>query len=97
MRRRLIRGKGFVILLFAVIFSFGVLGQVDTRMHIGGSDWDVDVVYINVDEYVYSTLVSQYDFGQPSSSVQTLAALDGAAQEVENKTTKDAGTVASLP
>ncbi|NMB19296.1 MAG: peptidoglycan DD-metalloendopeptidase family protein [Firmicutes bacterium] len=53
MWRRLIRSRGFVLLIFAVIFSFGILGQVDTRMHIGGSDWDLDsLIYINVDDYL---------------------------------------------
>ena len=53
MWRRFIRSRGFVLLIFAVIFSFGILGQVDTRMHIGGSDWDLDsLIYINVDDYL---------------------------------------------
>lgn len=84
MRRRFVRGRGFVLLLFAVIFSFGILGQVDTRMHIGGGDWDVDsLIYINVDEYLYSanygytSFVSQESSnGQTSSTFQTLAALE---------------------
>lgn len=83
MRRRFVRSKGLILLFFAVIFSFGILGQVDTRMHIGGSDWDLDsLIYINVDEYLY-TLDSQDDFGQPAPTAETLAALDGAVQSVE--------------
>lgn len=53
MWRRFIRKKGFILLLFTIIFSLGILGQVDTRMHIGGSDWDMgSLIYINVDEYL---------------------------------------------
>ena len=94
MRRRFFRSKGFIILLFAVIFSFGILGQVDTRMHIGGGDWDLDsLIYINVDEYIYytETLGSQDDNGQPLPTVQTLAALDGAAQLVKDSQDEGAG------
>ncbi|NLM40867.1 MAG: peptidoglycan DD-metalloendopeptidase family protein [Firmicutes bacterium] len=102
MRRRFVRGKGFVLLLFAVIFSFGVLGQVDTRMHIGGSDWDMDsLIYINVDEYIYyySTLDSQEAFGQPAPAMQTLSALDGVALPVESPQDHalDTGTLAAVP
>jgi len=102
MRRRFVRGKGFVLLLFAVIFSFGVLGQVDTRMHIGGSDWDMDsLIYINVDEYIYyySTLDSQDAFGQPAPAMQTLSALDGVALPVESPQDHalDTGTLAAVP
>ncbi len=62
MWRRLIRSRGFVLLIFAVIFSFGILGQVDTRMHIGGSDWDLDsLIYINVDDYIYESFAQQSD------------------------------------
>lgn len=53
MWRRVIRSRGFILFTFVVIFSFGILGQVDNRMHIGGSDWDLDsLIYINVDEFI---------------------------------------------
>ena len=100
MRRRLVRGKGLVLLLFAVIFSFGILGQVDTRMHIGGGDWDLDsVIYINVDDYIYDNFVSHDNFGQPSTSVETLAALDGVTQPVERtpEPTQEERVTPSLP
>jgi LysM repeat protein len=100
MRRRFVRGKGLVLLLFAVIFSFGILGQVDTRMHIGGGDWDLDsVIYINVDDYIYDNFVSHDNFGQPSTSVETLAALDGVTQPVERtpEPTQEERVTPSLP
>ncbi|NMA61534.1 MAG: M23 family metallopeptidase [Firmicutes bacterium] len=53
MWRRVIRSRGFILLIFMIIFSFGILGQVDTRMHIGGSDWDLDsLIYINIDDFI---------------------------------------------
>lgn len=78
---RLIRSRGFVLLIFAVIFSFGILGQVDTRMHIGGSDWDLDsLIYINVDDYIFENLALQSDAqleeddpSTPPVSLQTVA------------------------
>lgn len=78
---RLIRSRGFVLLIFAVIFSFGILGQVDTRMHIGGSDWDLDsLIYINVDDYIFENLALQSDDqleeddpSTPPVSLQTVA------------------------
>ncbi|HPT83714.1 MAG TPA: peptidoglycan DD-metalloendopeptidase family protein [Limnochordia bacterium] len=100
MRRRFARGKGFILLLFAVIFSFGILGQVDTRMHIGGSDWDLDsLIYINVDEYLYYSTLDSQEYGQPLPTVQTLAALDGAAKPVETPQPQvlDEGTAEALP
>ena len=78
MWRRFVRSKGFILLLFAVIFSFGILGQVDTRMHIGGSDWDLDsLIYINVDDYLMDYLAHQDDLGQPLTQNETQASLDG--------------------
>lgn len=75
MWRRFIRSRGFILLIFAVVFSFGILGQVDTRMHFGGSDWDLDsLIYINVDDYVLNDYTSatqgsvQADQKQPSSN-----------------------------
>ena len=47
------RSKGFILLIFMIIFSFGILGQVDTRMHIGGGDWDFEnLVYIDIDDFL---------------------------------------------
>ncbi|MDI9485110.1 MAG: M23 family metallopeptidase [Bacillota bacterium] len=69
MWRRLIRSRGFILLIFAVIFSFGILGQVDTRMHIGGSDWDMDsLIYINIDGYVLEDFIYQDDPTHQSDS-----------------------------
>lgn len=81
MWRRLIRSRGFVLLIFAVIFSFGILGQVDTRMHIGGSDWDLDsLIYINVDDYIFESYALQNDVlakqdepSTPSAPLHTVA------------------------
>lgn len=70
MWRRFVRSKGFILLLFAAIFSFGILGQVDNRMHIGGSDWDLDsLIYINVDDYILDGLAYQDDQGQPLTPI----------------------------
>ena len=88
MWRRLIRSRGFVLLIFAVIFSFGILGQVDTRMHIGGSDWDFDsLIYINVDDYILGDFVSQdgaeVDQEHPATApapLHTRISLDGATE-----------------
>ncbi len=53
MWRRLFRSKAFILVAFMIVFSLGVLGQIDTRMHIGGSDWDLDnLIYINIDDYL---------------------------------------------
>ncbi|MDI9441553.1 MAG: peptidoglycan DD-metalloendopeptidase family protein [Firmicutes bacterium] len=53
MWKRLLNNKLFVLIAIMVVFSLGILGQVDTRMHIGGSDWDLDnLIYINIDEYL---------------------------------------------
>lgn len=81
MWRRFVRSKGLILLLFAVIFSFGILGQIDTRMYIGGSDWDLDsLIYINVDDYIYDSYAAQDDEGQPSPAVLESAAPHGTAQ-----------------
>ncbi len=83
MWRRLIRSRGFVLLIFAVIFSFGILGQVDNRMHIGGSDWDLDsLIYINVDDYILEDFAYQgnQDYQEQPSTQTSLATslpLDG--------------------
>lgn len=62
MWKRLFRSRAFILLIFMLIFSFGILGQVDTRMHIGGSDWDLDnLIYINIDDYLVDYLVQQDD------------------------------------
>ena len=92
MWRRFIRSRGVVLLVFAALFSFGILGQVDTRMHIGGSDWDLDsLIYINVDDYILDDLVSLDNQEKPSSTSstpQTRASLDGitgvVARSLEN-------------
>lgn len=53
MWRRLFQSKVFILLAFMIVFSLGILGQIDTRMHIGGSDWDLDsLIYFNIDEYL---------------------------------------------
>lgn len=81
MWRRFVRSKGLILLLFAAIFSFGILGQIDTRMYIGGSDWDLDsLIYINVDDYIYDSYAAQDDEGQPSPAEWDSAAPYGTAQ-----------------
>ena len=94
MWRRLIRSRGFVLLIFAVIFSFGILGQVDTRMHIGGSDWDLDsLIYINIDDYLLEDFASggsnlnrqdvylnQETLPAPPTTLHAEVALDGETQ-----------------
>ena len=73
MWRRVIRNRGFVLLIFMIIFSFGILGQVDTRMHIGGSDWDLNsMIYINIDEFLMDDSNQQAPFEQ-----QNTVSLDG--------------------
>jgi murein DD-endopeptidase MepM/ murein hydrolase activator NlpD len=82
-------------LIFAVIFSFGILGQVDTRMHIGGSDWDLDsLIYINVDDYLLGDFASQDDAqvdqelpSAPPAPLHTRFSLDGAT-EVASKSSE---------
>ncbi len=60
MWRRFIRSKAFILLTFMVIFSFGMLGKIDTRMHIGGGDWDLDnLIYINVSDYILDDQIKQ--------------------------------------
>lgn len=84
MWRRLIRSRGLVLLIFAIIFSFGLLGKVDTRMHIGGSDWDLDsLIYIDVDDHILRDFASQ-DFQDERPALtstpvqlQTQVPLDG--------------------
>lgn len=77
MWRRVIRSRGFILLIFTVIFSFGILGQVDTRMHIGGSDWDLDsLIYINIDDYLADP-VALASSEQPALESETLISLDG--------------------
>lgn len=62
MWRRFIRSKAFILLTFMIIFSFGILGKVDTRMHIGGGDWDLDsLIYINVSDFILDNQVVQAD------------------------------------
>ena len=95
MWRRLIRSRGFVLLIFAVIFSFGILGQVDTRMHIGGSDWDLDsLIYINVDDYLlvdfdndsngHDAQSSQEKLPSQPTTLQANVTLDGATEVASN-------------
>lgn len=88
MWRRFIRSKGFILLLFAAIFSFGILGQVDNRMHIGGSDLDLDsLIYINVDDYILDGLAYQADQRQPLTPItptETQGSPDGAAGVVSS-------------
>ncbi|HHT67821.1 MAG TPA: peptidoglycan DD-metalloendopeptidase family protein [Firmicutes bacterium] len=105
MWRRLIRSRGFVLLIFAVIFSFGILGQVDTRMHIGGSDWDLDsLIYINVDDYILEELVSQDTVNvqvdqeqtlEPPSKMHAQVSLDEVA-EVTSKASTEAPVEVAL-
>lgn len=77
MWRRVIRSRGFVLLIFMVIFSFGILGQVDTRMHIGGSDWDLNnLIYINVDEYLMDDS-SQQATVEPRQNTVSLDGITG--------------------
>ncbi len=85
MWRRLIRSRGFILLIFAVIFSFGILGQVDTRMHIGGSDWDLDsLIYINIDGYVLEDFAYQDDPSQSGASNQAPAQARISLQDTDN-------------
>lgn len=94
MWRRLVRSRGFILLVFMVIFSFGILGQVDTRMHIGGSDWDLDsLIYINVDEYLLNETISYANQQQPTQGQELTSSLDAITapsaneglQEIEDK------------
>ena len=78
MWRRFIRSRGFILLIITVIFSFGILGQVDNRMHIGGSDWDLNgLIYINVDEYLLDGSVSYTDQNTPLVTEKSQVSLDG--------------------
>ena len=78
------RGKGFILLVFMVIFSLGNLGKVDTRLHIGGSDWDSEsFLYIHVDDLLVDDYVTEALLGNEESAVTTIAVdgLTGIASE----------------
>ncbi len=88
MWRRLTRSKVFILLIFMAIFSFGILGQVDTRMHIGGGDWDLDsFVYIDIDDFLveedsyFQAADETADTVLPTADSKEEAAAEGEEQE----------------
>lgn len=51
MHRRQARNRFFILLALVVLLSLGVLGRFDTRLHIGGSDWDTEsFMYVYIDD-----------------------------------------------
>lgn len=103
MWRRFIRSRGFILLIFTIVFSLGILGQVDTRMHIGGSDWDLDnLIYINVDEYILadpSQAIDQTKSATPTSLNVNTEEVEGLAtlMTVESETAEiNAGDIQAV-
>ena len=81
MWRRLTRSKVFILLIFMAIFSFGILGQVDTRVHIGGGDWDLDsLVYINIDDFLVED--DSYFITEDETADEVLPKADEVQEEV---------------
>ena len=61
-----------------VIFSLGILGKVDTRLHIGGSDWDSEsFLYIHIDDLLNDDFVTEALLGTDEDSAVTTVAIDG--------------------
>lgn len=51
MQRRQARNRFSILLALVVLLSFGVLGRMDTRLHIGGSDWDMEsLMFVYIDD-----------------------------------------------
>ncbi|HHT74242.1 MAG TPA: peptidoglycan DD-metalloendopeptidase family protein [Firmicutes bacterium] len=51
MHRRQARNKFIILLALMALLSLGVLGRMDTRLHIGGSDWDMEsFMFVYIDD-----------------------------------------------
>ncbi len=51
MHRRQARNRFFILLALVALLSFGVLGRMDTRLHIGGSNWDMEsFMFVYIDD-----------------------------------------------
>ena len=102
MHRRQARNRFIILLALMILLSLGVLGRIDSRLHIGGSDWDTEsFIHVYIDELRYEP--EEID----ESAIYTIAidGLTGHASEPEavidspgeEEVYEDAETVETAP